>query len=206
MTTIAFYFDFPSPYGYIAAERIEALAQRTGATLDWRAFNMRSVNANILGVQKPLFQAPLKGEFYARDVPRTIAYHGLAYDPGAIMAFNSVPALRAFWFLKDKDPALAAAFAKAVYRAFFTRRMEPSTPEQVAAIAGDLGADAGDMLEWLAGEPAKARLKAETEAAVAAGIWGTSSFRVGEELFWGCDRMDMLEDWITRGGWAYQPR
>jgi 2-hydroxychromene-2-carboxylate isomerase len=206
MTTIAFYFDFPSPYGYVAAEKIEALAARVGARVDWRAFNMRSVNATVLGVTKPLFQMPLKAEFYARDVPRTLAYHGLAYRPGDILAFNSVPALRAFWFLKDQNAALAAAFAKQVFRAFFTQAQEPSTPEAVAALAGEAGADASVVFDWLMGEPAKARLKAETAAAVAEGVWGAPTFKVGPEMFWGSDRMDMLEDWIRRDGWAYQPR
>ncbi len=201
MTTIAFYFDFVSPYGYVAAEAIEALAARCGAQVDWRAFNMRSVNANILGVDKPIFQLPLKGAYFTQDVPRTLAYHGLPYSPGSVTAFNTVPCLRAFWFLKDQDPALGAAFAKRVYRLFFAEAVTPGTPEQAAEIAGSVGADAAATLAWLKREPAKARLKAETDAAVRHGVWGTPTFKVADQLFWGCDRMDMLEHWITRGGW-----
>lgn len=198
---IEFYFDFISPYGYCAASRIDALAQKHGRTVRRRAFNMRSVNATIIGVDRPLFQLPLKGPYFSQDVPRTVKWFGLPYDPGSVLDFNPLAALRAFWFLDDRSPEQAAAFAWRVYRAFFAEKTVPNEPAMVAAFAAEVGADEAAVMAWLESPEAKARLKDETAAAVAAGVWGTPTFKVDDQIFWGCDRLDMLDDWLSRGGW-----
>lgn len=198
---IAFYFDFVSPYGYAAASRIDALGAKHGRPVQWRTFNMRSVNATILGMDKPLFQAPLKGPYFQQDVPRTLKYFELPYRPGSVLKFNPLAAMRAFWHLNDQDEALAKAFAWRVFEVFFTTATEPNEPEAVADIAATCGADRTSVLDYLASVEAKARLKRETEAAVAAGVWGTPTFKLGDQLFWGSDRMQMLDDWLARGGW-----
>jgi 2-hydroxychromene-2-carboxylate isomerase len=198
---IDFYFDFISPYGYAAASRIDALGERHGAPVRWRAFNMRSVNANVLGVKEPLFLAPLKGPYFQQDAPRTIRYFDLPYNPASVLDFNPLAAMRAFWFLTDADPALGRRFAWRIFQLFFAEKTTPNDPEEVAAIAGGLGADARAVLNYVTGHLAKERLKAETEAAIAAGVWGTPTFIVDDQIFWGSDRLQMLDDWLARGGW-----
>lgn len=198
---ISFYFDFISPYGYCAASRIDALAARHGRTAQWRTFNMRSVNATVLGADKPLFLLPLKGPYFSQDVPRTVKWFGLPYDPGSVLEFNPLAALRAFWFLNDQNPQQAKAFAWRVMQAFFAEKTVPNEPALVAAFAEEAGADPQAVLAYLDAPEAKARLKRETEDAVSKGVWGTPTFRVGDQLFWGCDRLQMLEDWLARGGW-----
>jgi len=198
---IEFYFDFVSPYGYCAASRIDALAARHGRVVRWRTFNMRSVNATILGADRPLFQLPLKGPYFSQDVPRTVKWFGLPYRPGSVLDFNPLAALRTFWFLNDQNPEQAKAFAWRVMQAFFAEAVVPNEPMAVAALAEEAGCDPGPLLAYLQTPEAKARLKRETEAAVAAGVWGTPTFKVDDQLFWGCDRLPMLEDWLARGGW-----
>jgi 2-hydroxychromene-2-carboxylate isomerase len=198
---IEFYFDFISPYGYCAASRIDALAARHGRVVRWRTFNMRSVNATILGADRPLFQLPLKGPYFSQDVPRTVKWFGLPYRPGSVLDFNPLAALRTFWFLNDQNPEQAKAFAWRVMQAFFAEAVVPNEPMAVAALAEEAGCDPGPLLAYLQTPEAKARLKRETEAAVAAGVWGTPTFKVDDQLFWGCDRLPMLEDWLARGGW-----
>lgn len=198
---IEFYFDFISPYGYCAASRIDALAARQGRTVRWRTFNMRSVNATVLGMDRPLFQLPLKGPYFSQDVPRTVKWFGLPYRPGSVLEFNPLAALRAFWFLDDQNPDQAKAFAWRVMQAFFAEATVPNDPTAVAALGEEIGADPTAILGYLETPEAKARLKRETEGAIAAGVWGTPTFKVGDQLFWGCDRLPMLEDWLARGGW-----
>jgi len=198
---IDFYFDFISPYGYCAASRIDALGEKHGRAVRWRTFNMRSVNANQLGMDRPLFQLPLKGPYFTQDVPRTVKWFGLPYNPGSVLDFNPLSALRAFWFLNDQDEALAKAFAWRVMQVFFAEKTVPNDPEAVAAIAASQGARGAAVLDYLASPEAKTRLKTETENAIASGVWGTPTFKVGDQLFWGCDRMPMLDDWLARGGW-----
>lgn len=198
---IHFYFDFISPYGYAAASRIDDIGARHGREVSWRAFNMRSVNATVLGVREPLFLAPLKGPYFRQDVPRTLKWFGLDYDPGSVLEFNPLAAMRAFWILSDQSKPLAKAFAWRVFQLFFAERTTPNAPEDVADIAASVGAERDALLAALTAPEAKARLKSETDAAVAAGVWGTPTFQVGDQLFWGSDRLGMLEDWLARDGW-----
>ncbi len=198
---IDFYFDFISPYGYAAAARIDALGEKHGRAVRWRTFNMRSVNANVLGMDRPLFLLPLKGPYFIQDVPRTLKYFDLPYNPGSVVDFNPVAALRAFWFLSDQNEHQAKAFAWRVMQVFFAEKTVPNQPEAVAALGAEIGADRNAVLAYLASPEAKTRLKAETENAVAVGVWGTPTFKVDDQLFWGCDRMQMLDDWLARGGW-----
>jgi 2-hydroxychromene-2-carboxylate isomerase len=198
---IDFYFDFISPYGYAAASRIEVLAAKHARQVRWRTFNMRSVNATIIGLDKPLFQQPLKGPYFMQDVPRTIRYFELPYNPGSVLDFNPLAAMRAFWFLNDQDPDTARRFAWRIFQVFFAEKTVPNEPEAVAAIAAEVGADPNGVRAYLTTPKAKARLKAETDSAVAAGVWGTPTFKVADQLFWGCDRMQMLDEWLARGGW-----
>ncbi|MFZ4071818.1 MAG: 2-hydroxychromene-2-carboxylate isomerase [Caulobacterales bacterium] len=202
-TSIDFYFDFISPYGYFAAERIDALGVRHGRSVRWRAFNMRSVNFHHLGVDKPLFQAPLKGPYFQQDVPRTARWFGLPYAPGSVLDFNPLAAMRAFWWLCESDAALATSFAKAVFRTFFVEGQEPNTPDAVAAIVAPMAPhlDLDTLRAHLDSPAARDRLKLETQAAVDAGVWGTPTFIVDGQMFWGADRLAMLDDWLTRGGW-----
>jgi 2-hydroxychromene-2-carboxylate isomerase len=199
---ICFYFDIISPYGYFAAERIGALAERCGARIDWRPFHMRQVNAEELGVTAPLFMQPLKGPYFAQDVPRMARWFDLPFAPPPIAEVSSVAVHRAIWFWKDQgNEAAAAALSLAAFRATHAKTRNLSAPEAVCALADEIGQD-GAALRAALGDPAvKDRLRAETAAAVAAGVWGTPTFAVGDQLFWGSDRLDQVEAWVARGGW-----
>jgi 2-hydroxychromene-2-carboxylate isomerase len=198
---IRFYFDFISPYGYFAAHRLEAIADKHGRTIDWRPFNMRSLIANRLKISEPIFQQPIKGAYFRRDVPRTARYFGLPYDPANIATFNPTRAERAVWTLKEINERLAGDFTKAAYTRIFAEKSPVETPGDIAGLGEALGVD-GAALAASADSPVlKERLKAETDAAAEAGVWGTPTFVVDGEMFWGSDRMGMLDEWLQRGGW-----
>jgi 2-hydroxychromene-2-carboxylate isomerase len=201
MQTLDFYFDFISPYGYFAASVIDKIGEKHGIPVAWRAFNMRSVVSKKMGITQPIFAQPLKGPYFQQDVPRMARWFGLPMNPANIAEFNPVPAERAFWVLHDQDPALAKAFAVEVYRLVFAAGIAPSQPGEVAEIARQLGADGEQILQAIQGDAAKQRLVDETENAVAAGVWGTPTFKVDDQLFWGSDRLWMVDEWLARGGW-----
>ena len=114
---------------------------------------------------------------------------------------GSQVAARAFYLLDDADPARAADFAKRVFRAYFAEGRDISDPAVVMEAAAASGADVPALTEGLAGDAIKERLKAEVENALKAGIFGSPWFVVDGEPFWGVDRMPMLEEWLSRGGW-----
>jgi 2-hydroxychromene-2-carboxylate isomerase len=198
---IHFYFDFISPYGYFAASRIDALGTRHGRAVEWRAFFMRAIATQKMGITAPLFLLPLKGDYFRQDVPRMARWFGLPFNPADIQGFNPMAAERAFWWLTDCDPALAKAFAKRVYALVFAEATAPSSIDDVVAIAAALGADGPALAEALASPELKQRLIDETEAAASHGVWGTPTVRIGDQLFWGADRLPFVEEWLARGGW-----
>ncbi|RZI76766.1 MAG: 2-hydroxychromene-2-carboxylate isomerase [Pseudomonas sp.] len=198
---LAFYFDFTSPYGYFAAQQIEALAARHGRSVRWHAFHMRAVMKDVLGVQQAMGDVPLKGDYVRTDVRRMARQLGVPYAPAPTAGFSSVCAGRMFHLLREHDAAVAARFAHAVFRSHHAQSASPNTWDQCAAIALEAGIDAG----WLAApqleERGRTLYRDATDAAVAQGVWGTPTFIVDGEMFWGCDRMAQLNYWLQRGGW-----
>jgi 2-hydroxychromene-2-carboxylate isomerase len=104
-----------------------------------------------------------------------------------------------FWWLHEQDAARAAAWAHAGLRACFTRNVALDEPAALKALLAESGIDA-DAAEAAWSDPAwKARLKAENDAAIAAGVFGAPFFIVDGEPFWGHDRLPQIEAWLARG-------
>ncbi|WP_326539213.1 2-hydroxychromene-2-carboxylate isomerase [Pseudorhodoferax sp.] len=200
---IDFWFDFLSPYGYFASTRIDALAAQHGRSVRWRAFYMRGIMQDKLGQTRPFLEVPLKGDYYKRDVPRMARWFGLPFKSGGLGNFISANACRAFWLIDDLDPILAKRFAREIFEWHHVRATPPNTPEQIAQAAANVGLDAArlDIAAAVQQAPAKERLRVETDAAVQAGVWGTPTFVVDGEMFWGADRLNLVDDWLRRGGW-----
>ncbi len=200
---IDFYFDFLSPYGYFASTRIDELAAKYGRSVRWRAFYMRGIMQDRLGQTRPFLEVPIKGDYYKHDVPRMARWFGVPLKSGGLANFISANACRAFWLLDDLDPELAKRFARETFEWHHARATPPNTPEQVAQAAANVGLDAArlDLATAVQSPEAKERLRCETDAAAEAGVWGTPTFVVDGELFWGADRLHLVEDWLRRGGW-----
>ncbi len=108
---------------------------------------------------------------------------------------------RAFYWLTDSEPGQAKALAKAVYHELFGEGRTVDKPEQVAEIASNLGIDRQALLAGMAEQKIKDRLKAETDRAIAQGVFGSPFVIADGEPFWGHDRFDQLDRWLDTGGW-----
>jgi 2-hydroxychromene-2-carboxylate isomerase len=196
---VAFYFEFSSPYGYIASQVADDLEQRIGRPLDWRPILLGPV-FKVTGTG-PLTQIPLKGEYARRDFNRSARQLKVPYHHPDNFPIGTVAACRAFYWLKDRDPAAARKLATALYRAYFIDNRDIGMPVTVLAVAKEAGLDAS-ALEAAIGElPIKERVKREVDEAIAAGVFGSPFFIVDGEPFWGVDRIPMLEAWVKSGGW-----
>lgn len=196
---IDFYFDFSSPYGYLAAERIDALAEKHGREVAWRPILLGAVFPQT-GSQ-PLLNIPLKGDYARRDMERSARLLGIPFQLPARFPFMSVAACRAFYWLHDRDPAQARALAKALYRAAFAEGQPIDSAESVVAAATALGEDGEEMAAALNDPSVKQRLREEVEAAISEGVFGSPLIVVDGEPFWGHDRLDHVDLWLQRGGW-----
>jgi len=196
---IRFYFDFSSPYGYLATYRIEALAARHGRSVDWHPI-LLGVIFRVTG-QSPLVDQPLRGPYHRHDMLRLAREYGAPFVFPESFPFHSVAASRAVHWLKDREPEQAVALAKAIYGAYWGEGRDVARPEQVASQAAALGIDREALLAAMSSEEVKARLKDEMDRAIGHGVFGSPTFIVDGEPFWGCDKLDQMERWLSRGGW-----
>ncbi len=195
---IHFYFDFSSPYSYIASEWVNAVAARHGRTVQWHAI--------LLGVTfqaadlKPLVAHPIKRDYALRDFERSAHFAGLPYRQPETFPIPTQNAARVFWWLHDtQSPQLAVDFARAGLRAYFTRGVVLSDAVQLKALLLELGLDAEAAEAAWHDERWKQRLRTVNEAAVAAGVFGAPFFLIDGEPFWGNDRQPQIERWLSSG-------
>ncbi|MDB5867102.1 MAG: 2-hydroxychromene-2-carboxylate isomerase [Betaproteobacteria bacterium] len=196
---IDFYFDFSSPYGYFAASKIEDIAARHGRTVNWRPILLGAV-FKVTG-QQPLPTIPLKGDYSKRDLERTAKLLNLPFKLPTKFPISTQSPARAFYYLNNRDPALAKRLALALYVAYFADDVDISSPENTADIAAHAGVDKTEMTAALNDPAVKDRLRHEVDAAVALGVFGSPYIVVDGEPFWGSDRLDQVEKWLSTGGW-----
>lgn len=196
--TVHFYFDFSSPYSYIANEWIDAVAARHGRTVQRHAI-LLGATFQAAELKSPVAY-PLKREYSLRDFPRSARFEGVPYTPPPVFPIPTQNAARLFWWIADtQGDAAAAAWATACFRAVFARGVALHEPAALKTLAADHGLDA-DAAEAVWNDPAwKLRLKTENEAAIAAGVFGAPFFIVDGEPFWGNDRRPQIERWLESG-------
>ena len=194
-----FYFEFASPYGYLASLRIDAIAAAYDREVMWRPI-MLGAALKLTG-GGPNINLPLNGPYLLHDAPRFARFLGVPLRVPRVMPANSLAASRAFWWLDGQDPDMAKGFAQAVFHAHWGEGRDISTPEQVAAIGETCGLSAADLIAATQDSAIKARLKAETDRSIERGVFGSPFVFVDDEPFWGADRLDQVERWLATGGW-----
>ena len=195
---LQFHFDFSSPYGYLASERIEALAGRHQRSVEWRPMLLGSV-FKITGTQ-PLTFVPLKGDYTRRDLPRTARYHGIAFRMPSRFPIPTQAAARLVVWQRGVDAARCAPLVKALYRAYFVDDRDISDPDVAASVAAEAGLDRSAARAAVDDTAIKDALKRDVDAAIAAGVFGSPFVIVDGEPFWGLDRFDQIERWLVTGG------
>ena len=196
---IDFYFDFASPYGYVASRRIDALAEKHGRVAVWRPM-MLGAAFKTVGTG-PLVNYPIKGDYMLHDLKRRARAEGFTIVPPAGFPHATLAAARAFYWIADDDATTARAFARAFYDAYFGRGEDVSPAESTADIAASVGLDRDTVLAAVQNPAVKERLKRETDAAVERGVFGSPFIFVDGEPFWGSDRIDEVDNWLETGGW-----
>jgi 2-hydroxychromene-2-carboxylate isomerase len=198
MKPIDFYFDFSSPYGYLASQKIEALAERHGRSVDWHPM--------LLGVvfkqtgAAPLTEVPVKGPYSKRDFARSARFHGVEFEMPPVFPIPAQAPSRIVLWAKQNNAADAGRLAKALYRAFFVQGRDIGKPDVAAEVAGEQGFDAAQARACVDDPAIKDALRREVEGAIAAGVFGSPFVVVDGEPFWGLDRFDQVERWLKEGG------
>jgi 2-hydroxychromene-2-carboxylate isomerase len=196
---LEFYFDFSSTYGYLGSHLIDALGAKHGREVVWKPILLGAA-FKATGLP-PLPSIPLKGDYAFRDVLRCARYYGIPYRHPSVFPIATQAPARAVWWMQGQDPVKAKQLARALYDAYFQHDVNVSNPSDTARVAAAaLGIEAGAVEAALSDQAVKDRLRAEVEAAIARGVFGSPIVFVDDEPFWGVDRFDHIDRWLREGG------
>jgi len=198
---IDFYFDFLSSYGYFASLRIDELAAHHGRSVRWHSMLLGVSVMKTMGL-KPLLETPLKCDYVLRDTTRYMRRHGLRLARKLTDPFmDPRAAARGFYWVRRHRPGQEAAFARVAFDRYWREGHDLGTPAQVAALAPAIGVDPAAMLAGIEGDEARTDLRDAVAASLARGVFGSPFFFIDGEPFWGSDRLEQIDEWLTSGGW-----
>ena len=193
---IDFWFTMGSTYSYLSVMRLVELERATGIKFKWRPFHLLAILQDLNHV--PFADKPQKSAYMWRDIERRAAMYGLSVTlPAPYPAKQSITAdlvaligMRHGW---------GVDFVRAAYRRWLQLGQETGSDPNLSASLRDIGQDPQAVLAAANAAETKAALQAETDAAKALGIFGSPTFAVGRELFWGDDRLDDAISWHRHG-------
>jgi 2-hydroxychromene-2-carboxylate isomerase len=193
---LEFWYDFHSPWAYLAATRIEALAARHKVTARWRPLHLpRLIEA--IGGRRPLEENAAFVAWYKQDLQDWAELYGITIRYHPDYPLRPARALRAA--LRAEELGAQPAFALAVFRAYWSESRDISDIGVLAKIGAACGLDGALISAAATDDGYGRRLEANTREAIGRGIFGVPSIVCRGKLFFGNDRLDLLERWLE---WA----
>lgn len=191
-------FFFPgSTYTYLTALRIRERAARDGFDVVWHPFDVRSIMIEMDNI--PFAHKPTKARYMWRDIERRALRHGLPWAGEPPYPVDPhLEALRVATVANEHG--FCGAFVEASYRAWFLEGRAPGVGTTSRDVLRSIGRGADAVLAEAATQRCALRVNEETAAARLLGIFGSPTFVVGEEIFWGDDRLDDAIEWLLRNG------
>jgi 2-hydroxychromene-2-carboxylate isomerase len=187
MNTIEFWFDFGSNYSYLSMMRIRRLAADAGVRVRLKPFMLGPIFKTLGWDTSPFVLQTMKGNYVWRDMQRQCAKYGLRWQRPSVFPRNALLAARVA--LLGEGTTWESEFCEQVMLANFAEDREIGDEAVIAGILAGLGADSEPIIAAAGTETCKAELRARTAAAQARGIFGAPMFFVGDEMFWGDDRL-----------------
>jgi 2-hydroxychromene-2-carboxylate isomerase len=193
---IDFWFTMGSTYSYLSVMRLAALEQPHSVTFRWRPFHLLLILQDMKHV--PFADKPAKSQYMWRDIGRRAQMYGLpATLPAPYPVKQSITAnLVALAGMRE---GWGADFVGAAYRRWFQAGEETGSEPNVSSSLRDIGQDPGRVLALANSPEINELLLAETDTAKHLGIFGSPTFTVGGELFWGDDRLEDAMSWCEHG-------
>ncbi|MHA3978930.1 DsbA family protein [Halovulum sp. GXIMD14794] len=195
MMTIDFWYSIGSTYSYLTVMRLPEVATSTGLTFRWRPFNVRHVMVEQNNI--PFKDKPVKAAYMWRDIERRAARYGLEPSlpapyplPGLVLA-NRVAILGA-------KEGWVEDYTRATYRRWFEEGDAAGQEPNLSASLAEIGQDPARVLSLAESEQIAQALVAETEMAMHLGVFGSPSFVVDGEVFWGDDRLEDAIFWAGK--------
>lgn len=196
---IEYWFDFVSPYAYLASQGIEQLAANYGRQVEWKPILLGAVFKHT-GSMPLTMRPPVMADYFKHDFQRSARFAGLPFVLPEPFPINTQNTARVCLWLKQTAPQRVGEFVRNVTRAYFSGPAALNEIDWLAAQVQAMGLD-GSAAAAACDEPLyKEALKAACEQAVQRGIFGAPWIIVDGEAFWGNDRLPQVAQWLERGG------
>ena len=190
--SVDFYFDYGSPAAWLAYTQLPKLAADTGATVVLKPILLGGVFQST-GNRAPI-TVPLKGSYLFRDFARFARRYGVPLVMNPHFPINTITLMRIDAGLAMRADPRLPIYRDAMFRAIWVDQQNMNDPATVGAVLERAGFDPTEMLAIASDPVVKDALKALTQAAVDRGIFGAPTFFVGDEMFWGQDRLDFVRE------------
>ncbi|RZL63450.1 MAG: 2-hydroxychromene-2-carboxylate isomerase [Variovorax sp.] len=190
--TIDFYFDFGSPAAYLAATQLPHIAADTGATLVWKPMLLGGV-FQATGNHSPADIKP-KGPYMTVDLQRFAKRYAVPFVHNPHFPINTLLLMRGAIGVQSQMPDRFADYVKAVFTAMWVDGLNLNDAATVGSVLQTAGFDAAAILALANAQATKDQLKATTAEAVERGVFGAPTMFVGDQMFWGQDRLDFVRD------------
>jgi 2-hydroxychromene-2-carboxylate isomerase len=185
---LEFWFDFGSNYSYLAMMRIEALAGKHGIPVALKPFLLGPIFKSFGWDSSPFVLQKLKGDYTWRDMERQAAKFGLPWQRPSVFPRRALLPLRVA--LHGAEQPWAWEFCKQVMHANFVDDRDIDDAALITDILASLALPAAELIAIAQSDATKAALRAQSELAAARGIFGAPTFFIGDEMYWGNDRLD----------------
>jgi len=201
LKTVEFYYDLVSPYSYLAHREVSCICRENGAELALKPMLLGAVH-NAVGLQAPI-ETEAKARYQAKDIQRWAKRYSLPMTFPAPFPFRTLKTMRAAMFLKERGEL--GAFTREAFALYWEEGGAPKGLAEadedgpVSEAARRAGANPDEVLAGASAPGAKEALKAATGEAVGRGVFAAPMFFVGEEMFWGNDRLHFVEEALERG-------
>lgn len=185
---IEFWFDFGSNYSYLSVMRIEAEAAARGVSVDWRPFLLGPIFRALGFDNSPFVLQKEKGAYVWKDMERQCRKYGIALTRPSVFPRAALLALRVALLGAERE--WIAAYCREIMQQNFVHDRDIGSIEVVSEALAKLGLPAQQIVAEAQSDANKLRLREQTEAAASKGIFGAPTFFVGDEMFWGNDRLE----------------
>lgn len=192
MKTVTFYFDFGSPASYLAATQLPALAAATGASIDYRPILLGGV-FKATGNRSPA-EVPAKAAYMLQDLTRFAERYGVPFRFNPHFPLNTLHLMRVAVAVQKRHPADFERFVAHLFRAMWVDELNLADAFVLTRTLDAGGFDGTAIMAASAEADVKETLKTSTEEAVSRGLFGVPTFFVGDQMFFGQDRLDFVRD------------
>ena len=192
--TVEFFYDFGSPTVYLAATQLPAIAAAVGATIDWRPMLLGGVFKST-GNQSPVV-VPAKAAYMNNDLKRFAKRYGVPFKFNPHFPINTLALMRGAVAYQD-DVVVSSTYRDAIFRAIWVEARNLNEPDVIGQVLSDAGLDPAELMNRIGQQTVKDQLIANTEEAVNRGVFGAPTFFVGEQMFFGQDRLDFVAEALS---------